>query len=36
MTLLKLTKIEDHLIFISEMKPFNIESKGASEFDMGE
>lgn len=36
MTLLQLTTIEDHLMFISGMKPFNIERRRASEFDMRE
>lgn len=36
MTLLQLSAIGDHLVFISEMKPSNIESRRASEFDMRE
>lgn len=36
MTLLQLTAVGNHLMFISEMKPFHIESRRASEFDMRE
>lgn len=36
MTLLQLTAIGDHFMFISEMKPFNVEIRRAGEFGMRE
>lgn len=36
MPLLQFTAIGDHLMLTSEMKPFNIESRRASEFNMRE